>query len=85
MRNVKFILQLLLGFALILIAVYSPLNEDGRVAVGTAGFIVMFLTIIQDWQLKCIFSSIGRAPVSKTGCVRVVQDVLINGRVAESV
>lgn len=44
MRNVKFILQ-----ALILIAVYSPLNEDGRVAVGTAGFIVMFLTIIQDW------------------------------------
>lgn len=48
MRNVKFILQLLLGFVLILIAVYSPLNEDGRVAVGTAGFIVMFLTIIQD-------------------------------------
>lgn len=46
MRNVKFILQLLLGFVLILIAVYSPLNED---AVGTAGFIVMFLTIIQDW------------------------------------
>ena len=38
MRNVKFILQLLLGFVLILIAVYSPLNEDGRVAVGTAGF-----------------------------------------------
>lgn len=57
MRNVRFILQLLLGFVLILIAVYSPLNEDGRVAVGTAGFIVMFLTIIQD--------------------------VLINGRVAE--
>lgn len=49
MRNVKFILQLLLGFVLILIAVYSPLNEDGRVAVDTAGFIVMFLTIIQDW------------------------------------
>ena len=49
MRNVKFILQLLLGFVLILIAVYSPLNEDGRVAVGTAGFTVMFLTIIQDW------------------------------------
>ena len=49
MRNVKFILQLLLGFVLILIAVYSPLNEDGRVAVGTVGFIVMFLTIIQDW------------------------------------
>ena len=49
MRNVKFILQLLLGFVLILIAVYSPLNEDGRVAVCTAGFIVMFLTIIQDW------------------------------------
>ena len=49
MKNVKFILQLLLGFVLILIAVYSPLNEDGRVAVGTAGFIVMFLTIIQDW------------------------------------
>lgn len=49
MRNVKFILQLLLGFALILIAVYYPLNEDGRVTVGTAGFIVMFLTIIQDW------------------------------------
>lgn len=49
MKNVKFILQLLLGFALILIAVYSPLNEDGRAAVGTAGFIVMFLTIIQDW------------------------------------
>ena len=49
MRNVKFILQLLLGFVLILIAVYSPLNEDGRVAVGTASFIVMFLTIIQDW------------------------------------
>jgi hypothetical protein len=49
MRNVKFILQLLLGFVLILIAVYSPLNEDSRVAVGTAGFIVMFLTIIQDW------------------------------------
>ena len=45
----KCILQLLLGFVLILIAVYSPLNEDGRVAVGTAGFIVMFLTIIQDW------------------------------------
>ena len=36
MRNVKFILQLLLGFALILIAVYSPLNEDGRVAVGNS-------------------------------------------------
>lgn len=49
MRNVRFILQLLLGFVLILIAVYSPLNEDGRAAVGTAGFIVMFLTIIQDW------------------------------------
>ena len=47
MRNVRFILQLLLGFALILIAIYSPL--DGRAAVGTAGFIVMFLTIIQDW------------------------------------
>lgn len=47
MRNVKFILQLLLGFVLILVAVYSPL--DGRVAVGTAGFIVVFLTIIQDW------------------------------------
>lgn len=43
MRNVRFILQLLLGFVLILIAVYSPLNEDA------AGFIVMFLTIIQDW------------------------------------
>ena len=49
MRNVKFILQLLLGFALILIAVYSPLNEDGRVAVGTAGFLGMVLTIMQDW------------------------------------
>ncbi len=33
MRNVKFILQLLLGFALTLIAVYSPLNEDGRVGL----------------------------------------------------
>lgn len=33
MRNVKFILQLLLGFVLILIAVYSPLNEDGRVGL----------------------------------------------------
>ena len=30
-NNVKFILQLLLGFVLILIAVYSLLNEDGRV------------------------------------------------------
>lgn len=49
MRNVRFILQLLLGFALILVAVYSPLNGDGRAAVGTAGFIVMFLTIIEDW------------------------------------
>lgn len=49
MRNVKLILQLLLGFVLILVAVYSPLNEDGRAAVGTAGFIVMFLTIIEDW------------------------------------
>lgn len=49
MRNVKFILQLLLGFILILIAVCSPLNGDVRVAVGTVGFIVMFLTIIQDW------------------------------------
>ena len=37
MRNVKFILQLLLGFVLILIAVYSPLNEDGRVAVSKTG------------------------------------------------
>lgn len=46
MRNVRFILQLLLGFALILVAVYSPLNGA---AVGTAGFIVMFLTIIEDW------------------------------------
>ena len=51
MRNVRFILQLLLGFALILIAIYSPLDGDGdgRAAVGTAGFIVMFLTIIEDW------------------------------------
>lgn len=25
------------------------INSNSRVAVGTAGFIVMFLTIIQDW------------------------------------
>lgn len=49
MKNVKLILQLLLGFVLILVAVYSPLNGGGRVAVGTAGFIAMFLTIIEDW------------------------------------
>lgn len=41
MRNVKFILQLLLGFVLILIAVYSPLNEGGlkRVSVKTTQYL----------------------------------------------
>lgn len=34
MRNVRFILQLLLGFALILVAVYSPLNGDGSSKTG---------------------------------------------------
>lgn len=37
MRNVRFILQLLLGFALILIAIYSPLDGDGRAPVSKTG------------------------------------------------